>query len=132
MTFNDKIYKSKILKDSAVCIDEDFECISDNISNDYTNQQIKCFTPMIPLDDRDLFSSNQIYEVSLFYYDNLSNSVKEIICENPVDCQIIYSNDYTAILKSIQPTNIVVDSVLTLTFLRKLNEFKHFAFFKVL
>ena len=88
-----KNYSSKILKDKTSCPDTDFNCIYSTTSYLYTNQQIGCYTPAIPLDEQADFIDEVDYFVTLVYGENL-----QITCSIQSNCRVKFGIRNSAVV----------------------------------
>ena len=115
------------------------DCNSFSTNAEFSNQQLKCFSPEIPNEERIYFTSDLYYEISLIYYLNKGDKdslnkidfYNEIKCEKPEHCQMIFSNKYDFILKSIEPAIVKPDDTITLRIQRNFNVFNYFREIKV-
>jgi hypothetical protein len=95
-----KSYSSIILKDKTSCPDTDFNCIYSTTSYLYTNQQIGCYTPAIPLNDQTDFNEEVDYYVTLVYGDNL-----QITCSTMTKCRVKFGKKNSAVINYINSNN---------------------------
>jgi len=115
-------------------------CNSYSSTDEYNNQQIKCFSPEIPFEDRIYFTTDVYFEISLIYYmdkitrnaSNKMNIYNEIRCDNLEDCKIIYSNNFKFMLKSIEPAIIKPDETITIRYETNSNILNYFREIKVI
>ncbi len=103
-----KSYKSLILKDKTSCPIDDFDCIYWATSYRYTNQQIACYTPKIPEQDRFSFLTGLDYYISLIFGDN-----KKITCSDITKCKVKFSSSFTPIINFIDSSNFYAGFPLT-------------------
>lgn len=110
-----KNYSSKILKNKT-CPDDDFICIYSTTSYLFTNQQIGCYTPEIPINDQADFNDSVDYYVTLAYGENF-----QITCEKQSDCKVTFNTKNTSIMNYFNANNFYAGYTLSLRVDQKSN-----------
>jgi hypothetical protein len=103
-----KTYISKIHKDKAICSDDDIICNYWSTSYYYSNQQISCYTPIIPIKDRINFSSGKDYQVYL-----VTSKGMKYTCNNYIFCKVNFHYWRTPVLKFINSSNFYAGSKIS-------------------
>lgn len=97
-------------------------------------------SPEIPNEERIHFNTDLNYEISLIYYLNKQERdlltkidfYNEIRCEKPEYCQIIFSNKFDFIVKSVEPAIVKPDDSITLRIQKNSNNLNLFREIKVI
>ena len=89
---------SKILKDKTVCEYNNYDCYFGKTDQEFSDKQIACYTPKIPLIDRPLLGG--VWERFILYLrvDNI-----DYTCDSRNDCTLTYDLAYPTRLNYIIP-----------------------------
>jgi hypothetical protein len=107
------IYKSQVVKEKTTCDINDYDCMYQQTSYQFSDTQIACYSPKIPEATRPtLFANPNWAAFSIYLEITMGTVTSSVKCSST--CSIIYSYDYSPTYVNLGPSHFYLGSLLSL------------------